>query len=59
MWLNPFTTCQETAHAAGPAPTWDSVHQMADLFRVRQDQTVKNKTLAKEKRLLFRTPLFV
>ena len=62
LWLNPFTTSQETAQAAGPPPTWESVHQMADQFRVGQDppgQTEKGRKLAKEKRLLFRTPLFV
>ena len=36
-WLNPFTTSQDAAQAAGPPPTWESVHLMADQFRVDQD----------------------
>ena len=67
MWLNPFTTvvnalagsltCSEAANAAGPAPTWESVHRMADQFRVSQDPAstrVETGRVAKEKRLLFR-----
>ena len=71
MWLNPFTTvvnalagsltCSEAANAAGPAPTWESVHRMADQFRVSQDpaSTQEKGRVAKEKRLLFRAPVQV
>ena len=72
MWLNPFTTvvnalagsltCSEAANAAGPAPTWESVHRMADQFRVSQDPAstrVETGRVAKEKRLLFRAPVQV
>ena len=60
-WLNPFPTSTEAANSAGPAPTWESVHLMADQFRVSQDPASTQETgrVAKEKRLLFRAPVQV
>ena len=60
MWLNPFPTSTDAASSAGPAPTWEAVHLMAEQFRISQDPaSTQAGRVAKEKRLLFRAPIQV
>ena len=61
MWLKPFTTSSETTIAAGPPPTWEAVHVMANQFRVSPGPPGRTERgrVTREQRLMFKMPVHV